>query len=93
MASPARACPRCGSFSTEERGGGPAAEGLPPSLRAVAELVAAGLGDKEIAAELSVPLATVRTYVARCYRRLGLRSRVELARWVWRREVSRRPSE
>jgi DNA-binding NarL/FixJ family response regulator len=53
---------------------------LPPSLARVASLVARGLTDKDIAAELDTPLSTVRTYVRRIYTRLGVRSRVELAR-------------
>lgn len=53
---------------------------LPPSLRPIAERLARGLSDKEIAAELDVPIATVRTYVARVYRRLDVHTRSELVR-------------
>lgn len=52
---------------------------LPPSLARVAAGVARGLVDKEIARELSIPLPTVRTYVRRIYRRLGVTNRVSLA--------------
>jgi DNA-binding NarL/FixJ family response regulator len=53
---------------------------LPPSLARVASLIARGHPDKDIASALDIPLATVRTYVRRIYTRLGVRSRVELAR-------------
>ena len=51
---------------------------LPPSLRAVARLAAEGLADKEIAEVLGRPLSTVRTYMRRVFRRLGVHSRREL---------------
>jgi DNA-binding NarL/FixJ family response regulator len=54
-------------------------QALPPSLGRVASKVAGGLTNKEIADELDLPLATVRTYVSRIYQRLGVRNRVELA--------------
>ncbi len=53
---------------------------LPPSLRQVAERLLEGLSDKEIASALDIPLATVRTYVARIFRRLDVHSRSELVR-------------
>jgi hypothetical protein len=53
---------------------------LPPSLARVASALVRGLTDKEIADELGIPTVTVRTYVQRIYRRLGVRNRVELAR-------------
>jgi hypothetical protein len=59
----------------------PAGDGLgelPPSLHKVASLLARGLADKEIASELALPLATVRTYVARVLKRLDARGRREL---------------
>jgi DNA-binding CsgD family transcriptional regulator len=57
--------------------------GLPPSLERIANLLAQGLPDKDIARELELPLATVRTYVARIYRKLGVSRRGELVR-RWR---------
>lgn len=55
---------------------------LPPSLARIADRIAAGKSDKEIAQELDVPLATVRTYVRRIYARLRVHNRVELTtRW------------
>jgi len=55
---------------------------LPPSLARVAALAAEGLSDKEISDALDIPLATVRTYMQRTYRTLGVHSRVELCR-IW----------
>jgi hypothetical protein len=51
---------------------------LPPSLARVAGGLGRGLGDKEIAAELSIPLTTVRTYTSRILKRFGLTSRRQL---------------
>jgi len=53
---------------------------LPPSLRPVAESLAEGKSDKDIAHALDIQLTTVRTYVARVYRRLDVHSRSELVR-------------
>jgi hypothetical protein len=55
---------------------------LPRSLSRVAEGIANGSTDKEIALALNIPIATVRTYVQRIYRRLNVHSRVALAR-LW----------
>lgn len=52
--------------------------GLPPRLAQVAGELLLGRADKEIAEALGMPLATVRTYVARIYARLGVQSRVGL---------------
>jgi len=51
---------------------------LPPSLRQIAELLAEGLSDKEIAERTGRPLDTVRTYVRRVFRKLGVTSRREV---------------
>ncbi len=59
----------------------PAADGLaalPPSLQKVGTLLSRGLADKEIARAVGMPLATVRTYVARVLKRLDVRGRREL---------------
>lgn len=52
-----------------------AAVPLPDSLARVGGLLALGLSDKEIAARADIPLATVRTYVARIFRKAGVHSR------------------
>lgn len=57
--------------------------GLSASLYEVAELLAEGCSDKDIASRTGRPLTTVRTYVARLYERSGLRSRAAIAKWWW----------
>jgi DNA-binding NarL/FixJ family response regulator len=52
--------------------------GLSPSLHRVADGICRGLADKEIAVELDLSLLTVRTYVHRIFRRLGVTSRTQL---------------
>jgi DNA-binding CsgD family transcriptional regulator len=53
---------------------------LTPAEQRVAELAAEGRQNKEIAAELFLSVATVEAHLSRVYRKLGLRSRTELAR-------------
>ncbi len=48
----------------------------------VVKLVAAGRTNREVAAELFTTIATVEAHLTRVYRKLGLRSRTELARAV-----------
>jgi non-specific serine/threonine protein kinase len=48
----------------------------------VARLVANGLSNPAIAAELFVSVATVKTHVSHILSKLGLDSRVQLANWV-----------
>lgn len=55
---------------------------LTPRERDVAELVSLGLRDAEIADQLFLSPYTVTKYLAAMYRKLGMRSRVELARAV-----------
>jgi DNA-binding CsgD family transcriptional regulator len=52
---------------------------LSETERRVAELVASGLSNKEIAAKLFVTVRTVEGNLTRIYRKLGVRSRTELA--------------
>ena len=49
----------------------------------VARLVARGLTNAEIAAELFISPGTVKTHVANLGRKLGARNRVAIAAWVW----------
>lgn len=51
---------------------------LPPALQRVADALAAGLSDKEIAVQLGLTLSTARTYVSRVLHKRGVRSRREL---------------
>ena len=46
----------------------------------VADLIAAGATNRDAAAELFVSVRTVETHVASIYRKLGVRTRAELAR-------------
>jgi ATP/maltotriose-dependent transcriptional regulator MalT len=61
------------------RGAARVGEGLTPQERAVAELVARGLTNREVAAELVVSAKTVEHHLSRIYSKLGVRSRTELA--------------
>jgi DNA-binding CsgD family transcriptional regulator len=55
------------------------ADELTPSERRIAELVAGGRTNREVAAELFVTVHTVEKALTRAYRKLGVRSRTELA--------------
>ena len=54
---------------------------LTDSERRVAELVATGLTNREVAAQLFMSPKTVEANLARVYRKLGIRSRAELGAW------------
>lgn len=54
--------------------------------RRVAELVALGRRNDEVAAELGVSAKTVEAHLTWIYRKLGLRSRTELAALAARKE-------
>jgi DNA-binding CsgD family transcriptional regulator len=55
---------------------------LTPAESRVAELVAEGMKNREIGQMLFMSVATVEAHLTRIYRKLGLRSRAELARLV-----------
>jgi DNA-binding CsgD family transcriptional regulator len=55
-------------------------DALTPTEARVAELAAQGLRNAEIAARLQVTRKTVEATLSRVYRKLGVRSRTELAR-------------
>lgn len=63
-------------------------DSLTPTEARIAELVAAGCSNAEIAGKLFVGLATVKTHLVHVYGKLGLRSRAELAAYAARREAS-----
>ena len=50
-----------------------------PLERKVAELVAGGRTNREVAAERFISVKTVEVYLTRIYRKHGVRSRTELA--------------
>jgi DNA-binding CsgD family transcriptional regulator len=60
-------------------GGRAAADGLTPTEQRVADLVAEGRSNKEVASELFVSVRTVEANLTRVYAKLGIRSRSELA--------------
>jgi DNA-binding CsgD family transcriptional regulator len=64
----------------------PSARALTPTEERVAELVAEGRSNKEVARELFVTVKTVERNLSRVYEKLGIRSRAELARRYAREE-------
>jgi DNA-binding NarL/FixJ family response regulator len=60
------------------------AAGLTEREVAVLELIAAGLSNDEIAAQLFVSINTVKTYVRTAYRRIGAKSRSHAVIWAMR---------
>jgi len=63
--------------------------GLTPTEERVAQLVANGKTNREVAAELFLSSRTVEDNLSRIYRKLGVRSRAELARTFASRDGSR----
>jgi DNA-binding CsgD family transcriptional regulator len=62
-------------------------EGLSPSERRVAELAVSGMTNRDIAAALFISPKTVEVNLSRVYRKLKIRSRMELYR-VWESDTS-----
>jgi DNA-binding CsgD family transcriptional regulator/tetratricopeptide (TPR) repeat protein len=63
---------------------------LTPRELQVAQAVAAGLSNPEVAAALFVTTKTVETHLSSAYRKLGLRSRTQLARYLADRDAQSR---
>jgi DNA-binding CsgD family transcriptional regulator len=63
-------------------------DSLTESERRVADLVARGYSNREIAQRLYMSHRTVGSHLYRIFPKLGLRSRVELARLVFERSIS-----
>jgi DNA-binding CsgD family transcriptional regulator len=68
-------------------GRAPSAGELTPSERRIAELVAEGRSNKDVATALFVTPKTVETQLGRIYGKLGIHSRAELARLVGDRKL------
>ena len=66
----------------------PASEGLTAAERRVAELVAAGRTNREVATVLYLTERTIESHLSRVYAKLGVRSRAELAA-AWAAQVAR----
>ncbi|MHB8642231.1 MAG: helix-turn-helix domain-containing protein [Gaiellaceae bacterium] len=64
----------------ERLGGRRTADGLTATEHRVAELVAQGLTNSEVATALVVTVSTVEAHLTRIYAKLGIRSRAQLAR-------------
>ncbi len=71
-----------GEQPAEVRGEQPT-EPLTEREREVAELVAQGMTNAEIAAELVISAGTAKTHIANIQRKLAVRNRVGIAAWVW----------
>jgi DNA-binding NarL/FixJ family response regulator len=60
----------------------PSRDGLTPTERRVAELVAEGRSNKEVAAALVVSPKTIDGHLSNIYAKLGIHSRTQLARRI-----------
>ncbi len=69
-------------FGPGKRTNGASVPGLTGRERQVAECVARGLRNKEIAAELGITAKTVEMHVANAIAKLQLSSRASLAVWM-----------
>ncbi|TDB82741.1 response regulator transcription factor [Micromonospora sp. KC721] len=62
---------------------------LSPRELDVVKLVARGMTNAEIAAELFISVGTVKTHLASVQAKLPARNRVEIAAWAWERQLVR----
>jgi DNA-binding NarL/FixJ family response regulator len=68
-----------------------AGDGLTPTEQQIAELVAEGRSNKEVAAALFVTVKTVEANLSKVYAKLGIRSRAALARRLAGEEPAVKP--
>ncbi|GAA2611003.1 response regulator [Paractinoplanes durhamensis] len=61
--------------------------GLSPRERDVVKLVAKGLTNAEIAAELFISVGTVKTHLGSVQTKLNVQNRVKIAAWAWERRL------
>ena len=78
-----------GAFHILEQPAAGHAEALTPREREVAEEVAKGLTNRQVATELGISERTVHAHVRRILRKLGLGSRVQITAWV----IEQRPHQ
>lgn len=71
-----------GSGARKDRDDWPAAPILTARERQIAELIADGLSNKDIARQLNIGIATTKSHVHNLLLKLGLQRRGQLARWV-----------
>jgi DNA-binding NarL/FixJ family response regulator len=69
-------------------GRAPSSGELTPTEQRVAELVAGGRSNKEVATELVLSVHTVEAALTSIYRKLDVRSRTELTRLLARRDLT-----
>lgn len=88
------------AFATTAAGGEPLAvpdpprgSALTPREREIADLVALGLSNREIADRLVIAPGTVKIHVERILGKLGRTSRVQIATWATERRVATAPGE
>ena len=79
---------RASGETLRARGPGSPVDELTPQELQVATLAAAGLSNKEAAARLFLSVKTIEAHLHRTYRKLGVRSRAELAPLLAERDVS-----
>lgn len=67
-------------------------DGLTPAQQRVAELVASGMGNREVAGALFMSLRSVEAHLTKVYRELGVRSRSQLVASLSAQATSGEPS-